>query len=245
MTREQEFLTKLQELVRQGRDNEGIVTEEMLQDAFSSFALKKEEEEKVREYLQSSRIGIGEAVISDDVLTEEEHSYLDDYAEMLDSLEKLTDGELTALKLSAMAGEEDAQKRLAEVMLPKVLDIAHLYTGQGVLLEDLIGGGNEALVRAVRLLAPLESPEEAEGVIGKYVMDAMEDLIAENLDEKAKGQSVAAQVNRVADKARELAEELGRKVTASELAGEGELTLEEILEAMQMSGFKIEDLEEG
>jgi hypothetical protein len=50
-------------------------------------------------------------------------------------------------------------------------------------------------------------------------------------------------VNLVADKARELAEELGRKVTPMELAGEGDVTADQIAEAVRLTGGRIEDLD--
>lgn len=152
-------------------------------------------------------------------------------------------GMMDAICLSAMAGEKDAQRQLIEAMLPRVVDIARLYAGQGVLLEDLIGTGNEALTVGVTLLAPLESPREVSGFLGRRIMDSMEDLISANLDEKAVGKEIEDRVNRVADLARELAETLMRKVTPEELAHEGEVTIEEIQEAVRLSGGKIEDLD--
>ena len=50
-------------------------------------------------------------------------------------------------------------------------------------------------------------------------------------------------VNKVAEKARELAEELHRKVTVEELAQETGISQKAIEDAMRMSGFAIEDLE--
>ena len=93
------------------------------------------------------------------------------------------------------------------------------------------------------LLAPLESPREVSGFLGRRIMDSMEDLISANLDEKAVGKEIEDRVNRVADLARELAETLMRKVTPEELAHEGEVTIEEIQEAVRLSGGKIEDLD--
>ena len=49
--------------------------------------------------------------------------------------------------------------------------------------------------------------------------------------------------NLVADKAKELAHSLGRKVTPAELAGEGEVTQEQIRDATRLTGRAIEDLD--
>jgi RNA polymerase primary sigma factor len=142
-----------------------------------------------------------------------------------------------------MAGERDAQQRLTEYSLRKVVDIARLYAGQEVFMEDLIGAGNEALLIAVTQLAPLEKPDEVDGYLGRRIMDAMEDLIAMNLDEKAAEKAVEERVNLVADRARELAQELGRKVSVQEVAAEYEMDPEDVREAVRLSGNAIGDIQ--
>jgi RNA polymerase primary sigma factor len=79
-------------------------------------------------------------------------------------------------------------------------------------------------------------------MLAKMIMDAMEEYIAENVENGKADQKVADRVNKVADEARNLAEELRRKVTVQELAGETGLSENRIREAMRMSGFQIEDL---
>ncbi len=241
--RERIFLERLQALVTDAKKNQNTTTEEKIKEAFDDLHLTKEQDEQLRNFLSASKIGINETLSYEEYLTEEEHSYLEDYLEIISAIERPDESVFDALKLSAMAGERQAQMRLAELLLQNVVDIAKLYVGQDVLIEDLIGAGNEALTRGVSMLAPLEGPGEVEGTLGRMIMDAMEDLIAENLDEKAKNKETEDRVNKVADKAKELAETLGHKVTAEELAGEGELDLEQIREAIRLSGGKIEDLD--
>ncbi len=141
-----------------------------------------------------------------------------------------------------MAGESEAQQKLVQGYLKDVVDIAKLYTGQGVFLEDLIGEGNVALAMGVGMLGSLEKPSEAQGMLAKLMMDAMEDYIQENAASAKTDRKVTDKVNLVADKARELAEELHRKVTPEELARETGLSLKAIQDACRMSGFKIEDI---
>lgn len=243
--RERQFLAKLQEIVKQGRKNGGMIPENELTEMFRELELTDQQMQQVRDYLRANHIGIGDPLPAEEVLTEEEHSYLDDYIEMLSQMPTIPENVLEAIRLSAMAGEPSAQRELAQAMLPQVVDIAKLYAGQGVYLEDLIGAGNEALARGVGLLAPLENQKEVDGFLARRIMDAMEDLIAQNLDEKAADSQVEDQVNRVSDKARELAELLGRKVSVEELAREGELTEEEIRDALRVTGFAIPDIENG
>ena len=123
--------------------------------------------------------------------------------------------------------------------------MAKLYAGQGVLLEDLIGEGNVALTIGVTMLGCFENAKEAEGAIGKMIMDAMEELIVSYVAEDDVDIKIAQRVNDISDKAKELAEALGRKVTKEELAEETQIDVEAIAEAIRLSGGQIEYLERG
>ena len=174
----------------------------------------------IYDYLRQNKIGVDEPADADDYLGEEEKNYLDDYLEALQAIPKATDGEREAITLSAMAGDADAVKRLTEIMLPEVPQIAKLYTGQGVSLEDLIGEGNVALSLGV----------------------TMEDCIAASAAEEKSDRKIADQVNRVADAANALKEELRRAVTVEELMEESGLSRKAIEDAVRISGGKIESI---
>jgi RNA polymerase primary sigma factor len=241
--KEQKFLSLLQETLKQARGNGGRISRDEIEEIFDSLSLEKSQLEQVEGYLKAHKIVVGTQAGDLDALPREEKDFLTSYLEMLSDIPELSDSVQEAVKISAMAGEHSAQKELSEQMMKAVVDIAHLYAGQGVSIEELIGAGNEALVTGVRLLGYLESPQEVEGELGRRIMDSMEDLIAAMLDDNAMDRKMEDMVNLVADKAHELAEELGRKVTPMELAGEGDVTAEQIMEAVRLTGGKIEDLD--
>lgn len=200
--------------------------------------------EMVYDYLKNQKIGIGEPLPLEDYLSEEEiklSGLLSGKPFAL--LEELTEGEREAVTLSAMAGDMDAKQKLIEIYLPQVVDLSKLYAGQGALLEDLIGEGNVALTMAVEMLETASNAAEAQGMLGSMIMEAMENYITVNVQEKETGNKMAEKVNQVADQAKELAESLGRKVTIQELADETGMTLYEIKEAVQFSGDSIEDID--
>lgn len=240
--KEQEFMKLLQETLGQARRSGGRITREEISRIFGDFSLDESQLEQIEAYLKAHRITVG-TDSGDGALPEEERDFLLSYTEMLKDIPKLPDQVLDALKISAMAGEASAQRELTEQMLGSVVDIARLYAGQGASMEDLIGTGNEALAAGVTLLGHLEGPEEVEGELGRRIMDSMEDLISATLDWKAFDREMEDTVNLVADKAGELAQALGRKVTARELAEEGEVTAEQIADAIRLTGGKIGDLE--
>lgn len=233
----------LQKTLKEARENGGRISRDEISEIFSGLSLDRSQLEQVEGYLKAHKIVVGAQAGDVDALPEVERDFLTSYMEMLDNIPELSDSVLEALKISAMAGEHSAQKELSEQMLRDVVDIARLYAGQGVSIEELIGAGNEALVTGVRLLGHLDSPQDVDGEIGRRIMDSMEDLIAAMLDDNAMDRKMEDMVNLVADKAHELAEELGRKVTPMELAGEGDVTAEQIMEAVRLTGGKIEDLD--
>lgn len=243
MGREAEFAVILEEIKKKARAGQNFITGAEIEEAFSSLSLSAEQMEMVYAYLRENKIGIDEPVDADAYLEEEERNYLDTYLEALQELPGATDGEREAITLSAMAGDADAVKRLTELMLPEVPQIAKLYAGQGVSLEDLIGEGNVALSLGVTMLGALEHAGEAQGMLGKMIMDAMEDCIAQNAAEEKSDRKIADKVNKVADAANALQEELRRAVTVEELMEESGFSRKAIEDAIRVSGGKIESIE--
>ena len=225
------------------KEQGNCISEEQVKDAFAELDLSGEQLQMVFDYLLKHKIGIGQPMDPDEFLTDEEKDYLQEYLDEVAELPTYTDGEKLAFAMSAMAGEADAQQRLIEIHLADVAEIAKLYAGQGVLLEDLVGEGNLALSFGVTMLGSLEKPQEVEGMLGKMIMDAMEEYIAEHAENSKIDKRVEDKVNKVADKARELAEELQRKVTIEELMEETGMSRKMIEDAVRMSGFKIEDID--
>ena len=242
MNRELQFAQTLEEVKKKAKEQGNCISEEQIKESFSALSLTEEQFRMVYDYLKQHKIGIGEPVNPDDYLSEEEADYLDAYLEQLKEFPEVSDGEKEAITLSAMAGDTDAQNRLIQIFLPQVAEIAKLYAGQGVFLEDLIGEGNIALTVGVTMLGALEHASEAQGMLGKMIMDAMEDFIAEDAAEARKDRQLADKVNLVADKANELADDLHRKVTVEELMQETGMSRKSILDAIRISGNKIESI---
>lgn len=242
MDKEIRFAQTLEQIKQQAREQGGCISEEQVKEAFGELELSAGQLEMVFDYLRKQRIGIGEPVDAEEYLTERERSYLQNYMDELAALPACSQGQIEGYTIAAMAGEADAQAKLVEVYLKDVPDIAKLYTGQGVLLEDLIGEGNLALTFGVGMAGSLEKPEEVQGMLVRMIMKAMEEHIQENASNQKTDRRVADKVNQVAEKARELAEELHRKVTPEELAAETGLSVKSIRDAMRMSGFRIEDI---
>lgn len=244
MNKELLFAQTLEKVKSIAKEQGNCISEEQVRAEFAALEMNNEQLQMVFDYLVKHKVGINEPVNVDDYLTDEERNYLQDYLDEIELLPTYTDGEKEAITLSAMAGDLDAQGRLTEIYLPDVIEIAKLYTGQGVLLEDLIGEGNVALAVGVTMLGCLEKPAEAQGMLGKMIMDAMEEYIAENGENEKADRKVADKVNKVMEAAKELAETLRRKVTVEELSEESKMSEKSIREAIRFSGNAIEYIED-
>ena len=244
MNKELLFAQTLEKVKAIAKEQGNCISEEQVRDEFAVLEMSNEQLQMVFDYLVKHKVGINEPVNADDYLTDEERNYLQDYLDEIAQLPTYTDGEKEAIALSAMAGDLDAQGRLTEIYLPDVIEIAKLYAGQGVFLEDLIGEGNVALAVGVTMLGCLEKPAEVQGMLGKMIMDAMEEYIAENSENEKADRKVADKVNKVMEAARELAETLRRKVTVEELAEESKMSEKSIREAIRFSGNAIEYIED-
>lgn len=244
MNKELLFAQTLENVKTLAKEQGNCISEEQVRDAFAPLDMSNEQLQMVFEYLVKHKVGINEPVNVDDYLTDEERNYLQDYLDEIAQLPTYTDGEKEAIALSAMAGDLDAQGKLTEIYLPDVVEIAKLYAGQGVFLEDLIGEGNVALAVGVTMLGCLEKPAEVQGMLGKMMMDAMEEYIVENSESEKADRKIADKVNKVMEAAKELAETLRRKVTVEELVAESKMSEKSIREAIRFSGNKIEYIED-
>ncbi len=237
------FEKALEKVKKQAKEQGNCIERRQVEDAFKELSLSQEQLALVYDYLEKHKIGIDTVIDAEELLSEEEINYLEIYKKELELLENFSEGEKEAFTLSAMAGKTDAQQKLISIYLPQVVEISKLYSGQGVYLEDLIGEGNVALAMGVTMLGCLEHAREAEGMLVRMIMDAMEECIADASAESDKDKKVLGKVNKVAKQAEKLAEELRRKVTVEELSAETGMSENVIREAMRLSGFTIEDIE--
>lgn len=243
MNEQKDFIKRINELTELAADQENVIFEDQLFDIFPEVKESEEKMKVIKEFLSEKKIGLNEKLPIEEVLSKEEKNYLDFYLEEISEKTPLTAGEREAMLLSAMAGDESAQMAVLNDTLKNVVEIAKLYAGQGVLLEDLIGEGNLVLVTAVTMLGSCENAKEAEGMLAGQIMDAMQDLIAENMDETGEEEKLLNKVNKVAKAAKELADDLGRKVTIEELMQESELSRAYIEKALKLTANMIEDIE--
>lgn len=242
MKKEEIFAKELAAVVRLGKNQGNTLSKEQVKEGFPLSEIEEEKLTFVYEYLEKNQIRVDEAFDPDAIMSSEDKDFVAMFLEDIASLPKLTDEEVKAHILGAMEDKKESRDALIPHYLEKVVEIAKLYAGQGVLMEDLIGEGNVALIAAISMMSCVESLEEADGYIAGIVMDAMEVLIAEEVDAKEVDDKIAEKVNLVAEAAEALYADLRRKVTPEELAAETDFTVAEIVEAYKLSAEQIDTI---
>lgn len=240
---EQKFAKILEDIKYVAKNQGNVISESDVYEAFEELDLSKEQFQMVFEYLKNHNIGINEPVDTDERLSDEERNILEEYSEEIHNIASISEDEKRAYTMAAMAGDNEAKEKLLTAYLPQVVEIAKLYSSQGVLVEDLIGEGNLALAEGMTMLGAMEEPDEVEGMLIKLVMDAMESIIKDTLDETEIDEKIANKVNEVADEAARLAKEYGRKVTVKELMDESKFSKKKTIDAIKLSAKNIEDID--
>ncbi|MFI3201404.1 MAG: hypothetical protein R3Y54_07745 [Eubacteriales bacterium] len=243
MNQEELFAKNLQTLMIQAKQQGNMITKEQIDEQFGYMEFTKEQLGFLYEYLLTNKIGVGQEVELDQYLSEDEKNYLAMYLEDIQSYEKVSEQERVEIIQKSLAQVEGAKEQLIQIYLQRVVEIAKLYTGQGFLLEDLIGEGNIGLTLASEMLVCCEEVEEVDGMVGKMIMDAMEEYIAQDLSAQEADKIVLVRVNELAEKVTELAKLLERQVTIEELSAECGYSSEDIREWIRISGNQIELLE--
>lgn len=242
------FASILEQLRETARLQGNILTSEQIREAYANWQLGEGQLALIHDYFRKHSIGIDAPLESEEdfeeQLSREDVNFLEMYLADLKELAFVSDGEKRAVTMSALAKDKIAQEKLIEIYLPQVVEISKLYAGQGVLVEDLIGEGNVAVAAAVTMLDCVESIDEVDSFIAKMIMDAMEQHIAENTDNQQLDEAVLNKVNDVNDKAKELYDNLLRKVTIKEVAEELDIDEEEVREVIKLSANSISYIED-
>lgn len=243
MNPQDDFIKRISEMTELAKDQQNVIFEDQLEAIFPEAAEDSAKKEVLLQYLKEKRIGLNEQVDTNEFLSEEEKNFLDYYLEDLENERELSEGEREAMKISAISGDSDAQNSILSDFLKNVVEIAKLYAGQGVMLEDLIGEANIALVSQLSGVEALEKPDEVEGYLSRICMDAMQDFIAGEMDELSEEEKLVKKVNKVSKAARDLSKLLGRKVTIDELSEESKISKASIEKALKLTANKIEEIE--
>lgn len=236
MDEKQLFVKKLDELIKFARGNNNFITSAQMEEYFKGIELTPEKKQLIVNFLYDSKIGVDEPFDMEEVLDEEDVDFLQMYIDELDNIKKLTQKDKYAQLDKYVDGDSSLKEAVIESYLWDVVDMAKLYTGSGVSIEDLIGEGNVALAVMIESLDVNSKAKELDAFINDGIMSAMEELLYEDNNESNKSNSFAADANEVLEKAKELAETLGRNVRIDELCSFGDFEEQFVRNVLEVTG---------
>ncbi|MCR5509254.1 MAG: hypothetical protein K6F34_11295 [Lachnospiraceae bacterium] len=199
-------------------------------------------EEKVRVFDSDKELEEVRSTFPDERvrMNKEDSEYLKMYIGELNLMDIPSKEERSVILDEIINDRSKAAILLPNLYLKEVVDVARLYEGQGVALEDLVGEGNVSILTGLKLLDCCESAEEIEEFMVRMIMDSMEAMLMDRFDIEDFDLKVLERVNTLNDKAKEMAEDLERLITVEELAAELETDEEYIRETLRISGNSIE-----
>jgi len=166
--------------------------------------------------------------------SQHDESSLDQYLKEISAYPLLTREDEVELAVRIRSGDEEALDKLVRSNLRFVVSVAKKYQNQGVALGDLINEGNLGLIRAAHKF------DETKGIkFISYAVWWIRQAILQALAEQSRIVRVplnrAGALHRIGKRSSTMLQELGREPTLEELAGELDLTEDEVQRTLAIS----------
>ena len=241
-------------LVSQGKKGGNTLTYNEFLEAYQGFDLSPEAMEDIYETFGKQGIEIVDDAAERDAeepveggadapeeeidLTIPEGISIDDpvrmYLKEIGRVPLLTAEEEIILAKRMEAGDEEAQKRLAEANLRLVVSIAKRYVGRGMLFLDLIQEGNLGLIKAVEKF-DYNKGYKFSTYATWWIRQAITRAIADQARTIRIPVHMVETINKLIRVSRQLLQQLGRDPTPDEIASEMEIGVDRVREIMKIA----------
>ena len=239
-------------LLTKGRGNGGVLTYGELMTALQEQELTPDEIDDLYETFSNKGIEIvddsnrAQAEMDEDKAEEEvdidlsipEGISIDDpvrmYLKEIGRVPLLSADEEIALAKRMEAGDEKAQKELAEANLRLVVSIAKRYVGRGMLFLDLIQEGNLGLIKAVEKF-DYNKGYKFSTYATWWIRQAITRAIADQARTIRIPVHMVETINKLIRVSRQLLQQLGREPSPEEIAEAMEISVERVREIMKIA----------
>ena len=185
-----------------------------------------------------TKTGSAQDKVVDDIDLSADGLSIDDpvrmYLKEIGRVPLLTAQEEVALAKRMEAGDEEAQKELAEANLRLVVSIAKRYVGRGMLFLDLIQEGNLGLIKAVEKF-DYNKGYKFSTYATWWIRQAITRAIADQARTIRIPVHMVETINKLIRVSRQLLQKHGREPTVEEIAEEMEVSVERVREIMKIA----------
>ena len=239
-------------LLAKGRGNGGVLTYGELMTALQEQELTPDEIDDLYETFSHKGIEIVDDSNRAQTETEDEKAEdevdidlsipegisIDDpvrmYLKEIGRVPLLSADEEIALAKRMEAGDEEAQKELAEANLRLVVSIAKRYVGRGMLFLDLIQEGNLGLIKAVEKF-DYNKGYKFSTYATWWIRQAITRAIADQARTIRIPVHMVETINKLIRVSRQLLQQLGREPAPEEIAEAMEISVERVREIMKIA----------
>ncbi len=167
--------------------------------------------------------------------TNRESQSLDKYLQEIGKVELLTPEQEIELAIEIKKGDQAALEKLVKANLRFVVSVAKQYQNQGLSLGDLINEGNLGLIKAAKRFDETRGFKFISYAVWWIRQSILQALAEQSRIVRLPLNRVGA-LNKIGKAYSSLEQEYEREPSAKELAGELEMDLNEVAEALKISG---------
>ena len=229
------FQEKLARMVSVAKEQGNQISLTQIREFMGENQLDEGQLEKVLVYFKSLNISCeGEAdIVKADPLSAEEEQYLREYEKSLEGVASAGQEEFRKLCQAMDRGEEQAAGRIAELFLPRVIQIATGLHRKDYFLGDMIQEGNMALMAALQAWHPEGDPERW---LEKQVRQGLLETLRMKEQQNYQDEALVEKVRKLEAAVRELSEEGEKKFSLEELAVLLDMDVDEIRDVLRLTG---------
>jgi RNA polymerase primary sigma factor len=236
------FLDDLTTFVKIAKTNHNRTTKQEIRDYFAELNLEEGQRAMIYRYVTDQGVFIEDYELWDEPISEEEFREEDQvesaivkiYMEELKGKNELSPDQEQFVARKMLDGDMEARNLLIESNLTLVTKIAKVYKSKSLPMGDLIQEGNIGLLMGVNEYE-LSSGITFHEFISEAIHKAIEDALVEDSRETISAKKVASRANELSELATEMAKELEREATPSELAERMGITEDQVRQIMKIS----------
>lgn len=231
---QESFANAINALKEIAKSYENMLALDDIKEELKDLELTQDQLHAVCDYLIENKVQIVDYVKEKEETPEEKEEdsrFLKMYMEEIKEYQDIPKERLEKIFWKAVENDDSAKEELITGYLNKIADIARIYRGQGVLLEDLIQEGNMGLLNGIFAAVGQQEIEDVESYLMQHICESMEAAIYESEAENKAEDYLVKQID-----------EVDRCINAFEKENNRKPLVEELAELLKKDAEEVKDI---